>query len=440
MEIAKTTALVKGAQIGDYALLAPLAEQGATATWLARSQTTDQDEVVIKMLRLRSLENWKQLEHFERETALLKHLQHPGLPRLLETFRQETPDGLLLCLVQQKLPGLSLEQKMLRGWQPTLGELLDIAEQALEILRFLHGHGPPVVHRDIKPSNLMLDEQGKVCLIDFGAVQQALEPEGGTVVGTFGYMPPEQFAGQAVPASDLYALGATLVHLLARKAPSEMVYTGTRLRFEPYVQAPVAVKHWLGKLLAPLNERTPDANEALTGLRALRPALGNQSQMAPSVDSRRLQWEAQGDDFICREPERFNTVSTAALLTSLLFFDVGVVSVAWMLYANSGRIFGLFYMFVILAAVQFFAFSQLRRRTLQRSGDKLISKSRILNFETSKTIPIGEIRSVTAASAFSGWQVEVQAGSQAVLLGGLRRGDAEGVTNWLRNQVLEEAR
>ena len=93
-------------------------------------------------------------------------------------------------------------------------EIREIATGLLGVLDYLHGRAPPVIHRDIKPSNVLLRPDGTPALIDFGGMRawQPAGAAGATVVGTFGYMAPEQAAGQATPASDLYALGATLLH------------------------------------------------------------------------------------------------------------------------------------------------------------------------------------------------------------------------------------
>ena len=86
-----------------------------------------------------------------------------------------------------------------------------------KILEYLHGFSPPVIHRDIKDSNILIGADGEVYLIDFGAVRDKMvsrDTLDATIVGTYGYMPLEQFGGLAVPGSDIYALGATLISIL----------------------------------------------------------------------------------------------------------------------------------------------------------------------------------------------------------------------------------
>src|SRR5688572_5683118 len=100
-------------------------------------------------------------------------------------------------------------------------------------LGYLHGHAPPVVHRDIKPGNVILRPDGSFCLVDFGSVRDRLKPEGGsTVVGTFGFMAPEQFQGRAAPGSDVYAVAATALSLLTGSEPEDLPHKGLALDVE----------------------------------------------------------------------------------------------------------------------------------------------------------------------------------------------------------------
>ncbi len=227
-------------------------------------------EVVIKELHLSTLDDWKRLELFEREARTLAHLQHPQVPQLREFFRN--PEGTALYLVVEKVAGQSLLARLEAGWRPSEAQVCDLATQLLEILVYLHGLHPPVVHRDIKPSNILLDERDQAYLVDFGAAQQMLHPEGGrTVVGTFGYMAPEQFGGQASPASDVYGVGATLLHVLSGRIPSDIPQQDMRFQFRPYVSASAPLVSWLERLLEPSpGQRFPSAQAALEALRAVR--------------------------------------------------------------------------------------------------------------------------------------------------------------------------
>lgn len=106
------------------------------------------------------------------------------------------------------------------------------------ILEYLHNFSPPLIHRDIKPSNIIFVPPDKIYLIDFGAVRDKLlnlEQGGSTIIGTFGYMPMEQYEGRAVPGTDIYSLGITLIHLLSHKDPAEMEKKHMRIDFRPHL-------------------------------------------------------------------------------------------------------------------------------------------------------------------------------------------------------------
>jgi ankyrin repeat protein len=114
---------------------------------------------------------------------------------------------------------------------------------------------------------LVMDDTGKVYLVDFGAVQETYYNtfmRGSTMVGTFGYMAPEQFRGQAVPQTDLYALGATVLFLLTHRSPAELPQERLRVSFRSHVNVSDAFADWLERCLEPdLEDRMPSAKEAL---------------------------------------------------------------------------------------------------------------------------------------------------------------------------------
>jgi len=117
-------------------------------------------------------------------------------------------------LVQELAEGQSLASLVEQGWRATEKEIKDIARQVLEILIYLHAQQPPVIHRDITPGNLIRGADGKILLVDFGAVQHSYYTtlmRGSTAVGTIGYAAPEQWTAKAIPATDLYSLGAIAI-------------------------------------------------------------------------------------------------------------------------------------------------------------------------------------------------------------------------------------
>jgi len=157
------------------------------------------------------------VRNFEREADLLATLSHPAIPRIYDYFTQENNS----YLVMEFIEGKDLEA-VLRETDEFLPEdqVVNWAVELCDVLQYLHNHKPqPVIFRDVKPSNIMVDNHATIRLIDFGIARVFQPGQKGTMIGTDGYAPPEQYRGEASPAGDLYALGATLHHLLTRRDP-----------------------------------------------------------------------------------------------------------------------------------------------------------------------------------------------------------------------------
>jgi hypothetical protein len=273
---------------GRYRVERLLGKGGFATTWAAHDLETGR-EVAAKVLDIRDLDDWKSVELFEREARVLARLEHPGIPRYVD-FVAPTEAGegqSRMVLVQELAPGESLDARIKSGWRGTEAEIQQIARQILGILAWLQSLSPPVIHRDIKPANLIVDDAGTVRLVDFGAVRDTLASHtslGSTVVGTFGYMAPEQFQGAATPQSDLYALGATLVALLSHKDPAAIGHARMRLDFHDHVSVSEPFRDWLDRLLEPVAEdRFDHARDALAALDAPAPA---RSQPSAPVGTR----------------------------------------------------------------------------------------------------------------------------------------------------------
>src|SRR5579859_5756674 len=130
----------------------------------------------------------------------------------------------------EKIDGESLATLRKRGVVLPEREVVRLLRDAADVLGYLHGRTPPVVRRDLKPGNVIRRPDGSFAFVDFGAVRDKLRPEGGsTVVGTFGFMAPEQFQGRALPGSDVYALGATIVAMMTGRDPEELPHKGLTL-------------------------------------------------------------------------------------------------------------------------------------------------------------------------------------------------------------------
>jgi serine/threonine protein kinase len=276
-----------------YQIQRQLGNNGVRQTWLATDlQATDVDNslVVVKLLAFGGTVQWDDLKLFEREAQILKQLNHPRIPRYLDYFCVDDRT-LWFGLVQEYIPGESLKEQLNVGKRFSQKEVRKIAVEILNILIHLHELNPTVLHRDIKPSNLIWGEDNHIYLVDFGAVQDKAAKEGVTftVVGTYGYAPMEQFGGRAVPASDLYALGASLIHLLTGTAPSDLPVQELRIQFADRVNLNSGFVSWLEKIVEPAPEqRFPTARQALEALKnglALKPAKHNRLHLKEIINN-----------------------------------------------------------------------------------------------------------------------------------------------------------
>lgn len=252
-----------------YQLKQQLSDNPIRETWLAEDITVE-ETVVVKLLLFGGQDPWQNLKLFEREAKVLQNLQHPAIPSYRDYFVIDD-QKLWSGLVQDYIPGESLMDLLSSGQKFTEEEVRSLVMALLNILTYLHELNPPLLHRDIKPSNIIFGEDKQVYLVDFGAVQDRSATDGKsfTVVGTYGYTPLEQFAGQTCPASDLYALGATSIHLLTGTPPAELLQQNLRLEFRDRINAnlsPYFVK-WLETLVEPqLDQRFTSARQAIAAL------------------------------------------------------------------------------------------------------------------------------------------------------------------------------
>jgi serine/threonine protein kinase/uncharacterized MnhB-related membrane protein len=248
----------------------------------ARGESLDRREVgefaeatvVIKQFQFAQFgTSWAEYDAYEQEISVLRQLNHPGIPRYLNSF--QTPDG--FCMVQEYKNAQSFSEP--RRFSPQ--QIKQIAIAVLEILVYLQSQNPPVIHRDIKPENLLLDEGDyqnsiNVYLVDFGFARVG----GGEVAvssvvkGTLGFMPPEQlFNRQLTQASDVYGLGVTLICLLTGTKSVDignLIDTNYRLHFQHLV--PPLQRGWLNWLSKMVEPRPQDRySSAASALAVLKP-------------------------------------------------------------------------------------------------------------------------------------------------------------------------
>lgn len=220
--------------------------------------------------------------NFEREANILATLSHPSIVQVYDYFSEGDRSYLVLEYVDGKNLEIALTET--ESFLPET-QVVNWAIQVCDVLSYLHRHEPrPIVFRDIKPSNIMLDSQGRIRLVDFGIARVFQTGQKGTMIGTEGYSPPEQYQGIVEPRVDIYALGATMHHLLSKQDP----------RLEPpfsFHERPIhktnpTVSHELTEVINRAleyesNKRYGSAEEMQRALASLRSARGL-SKTAPA--------------------------------------------------------------------------------------------------------------------------------------------------------------
>jgi WD40 repeat protein len=275
---------------------------------------------ILKVLKEDYNHNEKVLELFKREALVLAQLHHAGVP-------QVDNDGYFLffpkdssepchCLIMEKIDGPNLKQWMVQQGNHPISE-----EQALlwliQLTDILHQvHQRNYFHRDIKPENIMLRTSGQLVLVDFGAAREMtqtymaqLGDSDITAVSSAGYTPPEQEQGQAVPQSDFYALGRSIIYLLTAKLPNDPDIYDSRtnaFRWRPHApQISPALANLIDQLIAPAAANRPKDTSAI--LEQLARIKAEQSLHLPKATNSRAGMRAKWPETEL-DPHRVPTV------------------------------------------------------------------------------------------------------------------------------------
>lgn len=174
----------------------------------------------------------KAKEMLEREAHFLSQLKHPDIASILDYFVEESRHYLLM----EYIPGQDLRRLVKEWGAQDKGKVLSWSIMLTDILTYLHSQEPPIVHRDLSPDNIILKEDGRLAVIDFGAANQFIGTATGTMIGKQAYIAPEQLRGKAETRSDLYALGCTMFFLLTGEDP-EPLSVSTPTTIKPAVSA-----------------------------------------------------------------------------------------------------------------------------------------------------------------------------------------------------------
>ncbi len=166
----------------------------------------------------------KAQELLDREAQLLSRVDHPRIVRVEDHFRENGRSYLVMAYVASE----NLRQYVKKNGPLDESTALQWISQIVESVRYLHDLNPPIIHRDITPDNIVLDKDGQLVLIDFGAANEFMSTVTGTMIGKQGYVPPEQFKGKANKQSDIFAIGCTLHFLLTGIDPDPLTESHPR--------------------------------------------------------------------------------------------------------------------------------------------------------------------------------------------------------------------
>jgi serine/threonine protein kinase len=279
---------------GRYAIDGVLGEGSQGTTFVGTDLKTG-GRVAVKVFDLGRAKDWKAQELFDREVQTLKDIDHPAVPKLLDVIIDA--DTGARAQVRTLIAGDSLKDIVQREGPLREAALWSILVDAADVLGALHARSSPIVHRDLKPSNLIRRTDGTTCLVDFGGVGGSREAAGSTVVGTFGYMAPEQLYGAQTPATDMYSLGATLLALATGKEPEDLPRDGLALDVDKAVpRLSERMRALLKKLTAPDPKARPqDAQHLLGDLKTIARPPDDNGEIDVDPSTERLLREASAD-------------------------------------------------------------------------------------------------------------------------------------------------
>ncbi|PMB39625.1 serine/threonine protein kinase [Fischerella thermalis CCMEE 5330] len=336
--------------VGRYLPMKLLGRGGFGAAFLACDRyTPGMRQCVVKQFQPAGNLSETQLklaqDLFEREAIVLEEIgtQHEQIPDLfayfpiiVSSFSQLGQQEQFFYLVQEYIDGQNLEEELNHKGQFSEQEVLDMLQDILKILRFVHNKG--IIHRDIKPSNIMRHRNGKLYLLDFGAVKQvANTPPGGvgssTGIFSLGFAPPEQMSGgQVFPSTDLYALAVTAVMLLTGEKDVTKLFDvySNQWKWQERVSVSPLVANTLDRMLLPAaNQRFQSAQEVLDALNLnVQPVIPTQinprqpTQLPSSIKSQPQPTPTQ--------PAQQIPLSTLELLMGAGFsgFEGGLIAIA----------------------------------------------------------------------------------------------------------------
>lgn len=309
---------------GRYEVLSLIGQGGMGAVYRAKDRVTGV-VMALKQMTVEAQEHQDYyLDRFEQEARFLESLDHKAIPKVTDHLAEEG------ChyLVMEFIEGPSLLEK-LKSYQAANEafpekEVIHFAVQLCDVLDYLHARDEPVVHRDVKPENVIVREgSDQIVLVDFGIARGVDAGSTKTMVGTMGYAPLEQIRGHPEPRSDLYALGASMHHLLSGEPPQPFQLTplGT---VAPHVHPTLrevverATQNKSAKRYLSAGQMKKALREALA---AIDPSVALEMPSTAEVDSRREEFEQMVEQ---QSRQASYMVFSVVLVVGVLLAVVGI--------------------------------------------------------------------------------------------------------------------
>lgn len=238
---------------GKYKILSKVGQGGMSVVYMAINEKANKTWAVKEVRKDGVIDYEAVKQGLVAETNILKKLNHPNLPSIVDVIDTEDSFIIIMDYIQGNALNKALEEY---GAQPQ-EYVIEWAKQLCDVLGYLHTRPEPIIYRDMKPANIMLKPDGNVTLIDFGTARTFKEKNlaDTTCLGTVGYAAPEQFGGmgQTDARTDIYGLGATLYHLLTGSNPSEPPY-----EIKPIREINPSLSSGLERIIIKCTQRNPD--------------------------------------------------------------------------------------------------------------------------------------------------------------------------------------
>lgn len=238
---------------GKYKILNKVGQGGMSVVYLAMNEKANKQWAVKEVRKDGVLDFESVKQGLVAETDILKKLNHPNLPSIIDVI--DTNDSFII--IMDYIQGNSLNRALEEfGAQPQ-EMVIAWAKQLCDVLGYLHSRTPAIIYRDMKPANIMLKPDGNITLIDFGTAREYKEKNlaDTTCLGTVGYAAPEQFGGmgQTDARTDIYCLGATLYHLVTGMNPCEPPY-----EIKPIREINPSLSSGLERIIQKCTQRNPE--------------------------------------------------------------------------------------------------------------------------------------------------------------------------------------